>query len=76
MIFETICTTQNVTLMTLMPFDEGVVETFRCNKIDGETFLELTSADLKELGIVALGDRKKLGKLMNKLSSEKVRQII
>ena len=56
-------------------FDEDIVETFRMNKIDGETFLELSSEDLKELGIVALGDRKKLSKLTKRLSEMSVDQV-
>lgn len=44
-------------------FDEEVIETMRTNKIDGSTFIDLNSQDLKELGIVALGDRKRLEKL-------------
>ena len=51
-------------------FDEEVVQTFRRNKIDIDTLLELTSEDMKELGIVALGDRKRLTKLINRLSTE------
>ena len=50
-------------------FDEEVVETFRKNKIDGATLLELTQEDMKELGIFALGDRKKLAKLTARLAS-------
>ena len=44
-------------------FDEEVAESMRINKIDGDTLLDLSSQDLKELGIVALGDRKRLEKL-------------
>ena len=35
----------------------------RINKIDGSTLLDLNSQDLKELGIIALGDRKRLERL-------------
>lgn len=45
------------------------MEVLRANKIDGGTLLELNSEDLKELGIVALGDRKKLEKVKNMNSS-------
>lgn len=48
-------------------FDEDVVETFRSNKIDSPTFMDLTNEDLKELGITALGDRKNISKLKDKL---------
>lgn len=44
-------------------FDEEVAESMRINKIDGAMLLDLSSQDLKELGIVALGDRKRLEKL-------------
>ena len=44
-------------------FDISIVEVFHHNKVDGEVFLELDSNDMKELGISALGDRKKLQKL-------------
>ena len=54
-------------ILTGEKFDEDVVESFRKNKIDGETFLELDHDDLKELGIIALGDRKKVKKLQQRL---------
>ncbi len=44
-------------------FDDEVVESLRINKIDGATLLDLSSKDLKELGIIALGDRKRLEKM-------------
>ena len=44
-------------------FDTDVVEIFQKNKIDGTTFLDLDADDLKELGVVALGDRKRIQKL-------------
>lgn len=50
-------------------FDDEVVEIFRTNKIDGSTLLELNSDDLKELGIVALGDRKKLAKVKSAMAA-------
>lgn len=46
-------------------FNISVVEVFHRNKVDGEVFVELDSNDMKELGISALGDRKKLQKLQN-----------
>ena len=45
-------------------FDEEVAQAMLINKIDGATLLDLDSQDLKELGIVALGDRKRLQKLL------------
>lgn len=47
-------------------FDSDMVETFRSYKIDGELFLDLENDDLKDLGIVALGDRKKIRALKEK----------
>ena len=44
-------------------FDADVVECMRANKIDETTLLQLNSEDIKELGIVALGDRKRLERL-------------
>ena len=43
--------------------DGDVIEVFRCNKIDGAVLLDLNKEDLKELGIVALGDQKKIEKI-------------
>ena len=43
--------------------DNDVVEVFRSNKIDGAVFLDLNREDLRELGIVALGDQKKIEKI-------------
>lgn len=40
--------------------DGDIVEVFWANKIDGGVFLDLNKEDLKELGFVALGDRKKI----------------
>ena len=55
-------------VLTDEKFDNDVVETcFRDNKIDGETFLELNEGDLKELGVQAFGDRRKLQKLQQRL---------
>lgn len=51
-------------------FDCSVVEVFRENKIDGIEFVSLSRDDMKELGISALGDRKKLLRLIHTLESE------
>ena len=40
------------------------VESFTTNRIDGESFLELSETDLREL-VTPLGDRKKIQKLMS-----------
>lgn len=45
-------------------FDMSVCDVFMTNKIDGSTLLELIIEDMKELGIKALGDRKKLERVM------------
>jgi hypothetical protein len=42
---------------------------FAENRIDAETLRELTADDLKELGVVALGDRKKLLKAIAELGA-------
>lgn len=56
-------------------FDADVVQCMRSNKIDGITLLQLNSGDLKELGIVALGDRKRLERLC-KLPNIKVKNTV
>ena len=48
-------------------FDDDVVQVFRDNKITHSVFAELNKEDIRELGIVALGDRKKLLKLIEKV---------
>jgi len=50
-------------ILTSYNFDDDVVQVFRSNKIDGSIFLELTQEDFKELGVVSLGDRKKMERL-------------
>ena len=50
-------------------FDDSVVEVFRSNKIDRVVLLELDRDDMSELGIVALGDRKKLQKMILRLKA-------
>ena len=40
-------------------FDNSVSSVFRDNKVDGAVFVDLDKDDMKELGISALGDRKK-----------------
>ena len=41
-------------------FDNTVVEIFRENKVDLEVLISLDKEDMLELGVVALGDRKRL----------------
>ena len=45
-------------------FEESVIECFKRNKIDMDVFLDMSKDDMIELGISALGDRKKLTKLI------------
>ena len=59
----TLSTSEICELLRDNGFDEEVTESMRVNKIDGSTLLDLNSQDLKELGIIALGDRKRLEKL-------------
>ena len=54
-------------LLKKKDFDEEVVEVFRKNKVSEAVLIELDYDDLKELGIVALGDRKMIKKLINEL---------
>ena len=48
-------------------FDASVVEIFRANKIDRNVFIDLDKDDMKELGILVLGNRKKLQQIGAKL---------
>ena len=53
-------------------FDDDVIEVFRTNKIDEETFLDLQRSDLKELGIAAIGDLIRIKRLKEKIIGERV----
>ena len=50
-------------------FDYGVVDAFRKNKIDWDVFAQLDRDDIQELGVTALGNRKKLVQLIAKLQN-------
>ena len=50
-------------------FHHSVADVFRDNKIDGAVLADLDKDDMKELGISALGDRKKLQQLINQLKN-------
>ena len=50
-------------------FNEEVVKIFRVNKIDRSLIVALDKDDMKELGIVALGDSKKLQMLIATLQN-------
>ena len=47
-------------------FDEEVVGVFRMNKICGSVLCSLNEADMKELGLMALGDRRRLQSFIKK----------
>ena len=49
-------------------FENDVIELFRANRIRGQVLSMLTDAELKELGVTALGDRKILLKLFQRAS--------
>ena len=48
-------------------FDALVVEIFRANKIDRKVLIDLDRDDMKELGILALGDRKRLQQIIARM---------
>ena len=52
-------------------FDDFIVEIFEKNKIDMDVIKDLNADDMKELGIVALGDKKRLQQLINSLQPRK-----
>ena len=52
-------------------FDDLVVEIFEKNKIDMDVIKDLNADDMKELGIVALGDRKRLQQLIDSIQPQK-----
>lgn len=64
MAIELLTVTEVSKLLEDNKFDEEVVQIFLDNKIDGSSLLELTTAEMKELGIVALGDRKRLERVI------------
>lgn len=57
-------------ILTEAGFDEATVEIFRSNKIDRTVLMNLDKDDMKELGITALGDRKRLQSIISKLTSQ------
>ena len=57
-------------------FAEDVVEIFRENRIDGSVLIDLTVDDMKELGVKALGDRKKLNQLIEAVKSDRHTPVI
>lgn len=52
-------------------FDELIVETFEKNKIDMNVLKDIDADDMKELGITALGDRKRLQDLIDSIQPQK-----
>ena len=59
-----------ISLLTKARFDTEIVQIFISNKIDKSVLTMLTTEDMKELGIVALGDRKKLQTLIETVRRE------
>ena len=57
-------------LLSNAGFDTEIVQIFVSNKIDRSVLATLTTEDMKELGIVALGDRKKLQFLIEAVQRE------
>lgn len=57
-------------------FTDDVVKSFVDNKISLPIFMDLNNEDFKELGILALGDRKKLKNLIAKLQNHEQRGIV
>ena len=45
------------------------MDVFRENKVDLDVFIQLDKDDIRELGVTALGDRKKLQQLIVKLQN-------
>ncbi len=62
-------------LLMKKDFDGDVVDVFRTNKVSEAVLIELDNDDLKELGVVALGDRKMIKKIISELQvKEQIRQ--
>lgn len=51
-------------------FEDDVIEVFRKNRIDTSIFIELDNDELDSLGVVALGDKKRLKRLKEKIIDE------
>lgn len=51
-------------------FDDSAIEIFKKEKIDRRVVVTLDNDDLKDLGFVALGDRKRVKSLIARLTSE------
>ena len=64
-IMEEVCS-----ILQAAGFDEATVEIFCVNKVDCTILLDLDKDDMKELGVTALGDRKKLLNIIAKLKKE------
>ena len=50
-------------------FQDDIVETFQNNEIDVDVFVDLNRDDFKDLGITAVGVKKKLLRLIEKIKS-------
>lgn len=51
-------------------FDDKVVDIFHKNKVDQQVLISLDKEDMLELGVVALGDHKRLQQLVCKIHDE------
>ena len=58
--------------LLLEGLEEDVVEIFRSNRIDKPVFLGLDRSDLQQLGITALGDKKRIETIQQRISGENV----
>ena len=56
-------TREEISKLTIDELQASTLDCFSNNRIDGEAFLEITDAELKEL-VTPLGDRKKFMKLL------------
>ena len=58
------CVEKMCSLLSDAGFDDTVVDIFRENKVDQQVLISLDKEDTLELGVVALGDRKRLQQLI------------
>lgn len=68
---ESLAESEVYQLLRQRGFGDSVVENFAKNKIDMDVLKDLNADDIKELGIIALGDRKRLQKLIDGIQPKK-----
>lgn len=56
-------------------FEDDILDVFRSNRIDSKIFLELNKDDFEDLGVTALGDKKRLNLLKKKIICAEVSDI-